>query len=226
MLVLRRGEPVRINVVNRTRAPTGVHWHGVEVPAYVDGVAGFSGLGTRMAPMIAPGDSFVAAFTPTRAGTFIYHAHSNEFMQINLGLYGALLVVDSGRYDPAHERIILIGGDGPGGRPGRINGKLQPDTMRMKFGERYRIRLIDIMPDWTIRVAMTRGDTVVQWKALAKDGAELQSRAQVMVPAAFITGPGQTMDFEYRPTEPGRMQLVVRHRVDDWKTELPILVER
>ena len=226
MLVLRRGEPVRINIVNRTRAPTGVHWHGIEVPAYVDGVAGYSGLGTRMAPMIAPGDSFVAAFTPTRSGTFIYHAHSNETIQINLGLYGALLVVDSGRYDPTHERIILLGGDGPGGTPGRINGKLQPDTMRMRVGETYRIRLIDIMPDFTIRIAMTRGDTVVQWKALAKDGAELKPRAQVMVPAAFITGPGQTMDFEYRPTVTGRMQFVVRHRVDDWKTALPILVER
>jgi len=226
MLVLRRGEPVRITVVNHTRAPTGVHWHGIEVPAYADGVAGWSGAGPRVAPMIAPGDSFVAAFTPTRSGTFIYHAHSNEFFQVNLGLYGALLVVDSAGYDPGHERVVLLGGDGPGGAPGRINGRLQPDTMRMTVGESYRIRLIDIMPDWTIRVSLTREDSVVHWKALAKDGAELPGPAQTMQSAAFVTGPGQTMDFEYRPTAPGLILFEVRHRTASWKTQLPIRVDR
>jgi FtsP/CotA-like multicopper oxidase with cupredoxin domain len=225
-LVLRRGEPVRITIVNHTRAPTGVHWHGIELPSYPDGVPGWSGLGSRTAPMIAPGDSFVAAFTPTRSGTFIYHAHSNEAFQINLGLYGSLLVVDSAQYDSTHERIIILGGDGPGGAPGRINGRLQPDTMRLRVGETYRIRLIDIMPDWTIRIAMMREDSVVHWKALAKDGADLPARAQVMQAAEFITGPGQTMDFEYRPTAPGLILFHVRHRVDPWKTHLPIRVER
>ena len=225
-LVLYRGEPVRITVVNKTRAETGVHWHGIELPSYPDGVPGFSGMGPRIAKAIAPRDSFVAAFTPTRSGTFIYHAHSNEFFQINLGLYGALLVVDSASYDPAHERVIVLGGDGPGGRPGRINGRLQPDTMRLTVGETYRIRLIDIMPDWTIRVSMMREDSVIHWKALAKDGAELPPHAQLMQPAAFITGPGQTMDFEYRPTAPGLMLFQVRHRVDNWMNQLPILVER
>jgi FtsP/CotA-like multicopper oxidase with cupredoxin domain len=115
LLVLRRGEPVRITIVNHTRAPTGVHWHGIEVPSYSDGVGGWSGSGTSMAPMIAPGDSFVAAFTPPRAGTFMYHAHSNESFQVSLGLYGALLVVDSAAYDPRHERIIILGSAGPEG---------------------------------------------------------------------------------------------------------------
>ncbi len=57
--------------------------------------------------------------------------------------------------------------------PGRINGRLQPDTMRLRVGETYRIRLIEIMPDYTLRIAMMREDSVVHWKALAKDGAEL-----------------------------------------------------
>jgi len=226
LLVLRRGEPVRVTIVNRTRAPTGVHWHGIELPSYPDGVPGWSGIGSRTAPMIAPNDSFVAAFTPTRSGTFIYHAHSNETFQVNLGLYGGLLVIDSGRYDPTHERIIILGGDGPGGKPGRINGRLHPDTVRMKVGETYRIRLIEIMPDWTIIVRMMRGDSVVHWKALAKDGAELPPRTQVMRRAELMTGPGQTMDFEYRPTTPGLLNLRVRHRVDNWSNDLPIVVER
>jgi FtsP/CotA-like multicopper oxidase with cupredoxin domain len=205
---------------------TAVHWHGMELPSYTDGVPGWSGLGTRTAPMIAPGDSFVAAFTPTRSGTFIYHSHSNEFFQINLGLYGALLVVDPERYDPAHERVVIIGGDGPGGAPGRINGRVHPDTVRLTLGERYRIRLIDILPDWTVRVALVREDSVVHWRALAKDGAELSPAARVMQRAAFITGPGQTMDFEYRPTTAGLLFFEVRPRASDrWRVRLPIRVE-
>ena len=45
LLVLRRNEPVRITIVNHLRAATGVHWHGIEVPAYSDGVPGWSGSG-------------------------------------------------------------------------------------------------------------------------------------------------------------------------------------
>ena len=225
MLVLQRGEPVRITIVNHTRAPTGVHWHGIEVPAYSDGVPGISGSDGRTTPMIAPGDSFTAAFTPPRSGTFIYHAHSNESYQINLGLYGALLIVERGQYDPAHERLIVLGGNGPGGRPARINGQLVPDTVRMKVGELYRIRLIDIIPDWTSRITLTREDSVVHWTPLAKDGAELPAPARVLRSATLISGPGQTRDFAYRPSALGVMRLAVEQRTGDWKTHLPIVID-
>lgn len=116
-LVLRRGEPVNIAVVNHLRAPTGVHWHGMELPSYPDGVPGWSGTPGRLAPVIAPGDSFVAAFTPPRAGTFIYHSHSNEYYQISSGLYGPLIVVDPDLgHDPERERIFVVGGNGPARR--------------------------------------------------------------------------------------------------------------
>ena len=223
-LILRRGEPVRITIVNHTRAKTGVHWHGIEVPAYSDGVPGWSGAGNRIASMIAPGDSFVAAFTPMRSGTFIYHAHSNENFQISLGLYGALLVVDSSGYDPRHDRLILLGGAGPGERGARINGRLTPDALRLTAGETYRLRLIHIVPDWNIRLSLLRGDSVVEWRALAKDGAELPGHLQTIRPARLLAGPGETMDFEYRPATPGLMELDVEQRTGVWKTHLPIRV--
>jgi FtsP/CotA-like multicopper oxidase with cupredoxin domain len=224
-LVLQRGQPVRITIVNRMRAPTGVHWHGIEVPSYSDGVPEWSGLGPRMAPTIAPGDSFVAEFTPPRSGTFIYHAHANEAFQVNLGLYGALLVVDSANYRPDRERLIILGGNGPGGRSPRINGKTRPDTLVLKSGVSYRLRLIHIIPDWTARIALLSGDSVVQWRALAKDGADLPSQLQRMRSAEFIAGPGETMDFEYRPVTPGMLRLRVAQRTGLWKVELPIRVE-
>src|SRR5262249_53871041 len=156
----RRNEPVRITIVNHLRTATAVHWHGIEVPAYSDGVPNFSGRESHIAPAIAPGDSFVASFTPTRSGTFIYHAHSNESFQINLGLYGGLLVVDSGAYKPERERLIILGSGGPNTKSARINGSLAPDTMRLKVGVRYRLRLIHIIPDWTTWVGLLRGDSL------------------------------------------------------------------
>ena len=225
LLVLRRNEPVRITIVNHLRAATGVHWHGIEVPAYSDGVPGWSGSGSRLAPVIAPGDSFVASFTPPRSGTFIYHAHSNEAFQIGLGLYGGLLVVDSAGYDPTHERLIILGANGPAGKPARINGRLAPDTLRLTAGERYRLRIIHIVSDWTARIALVRDDSTVHWRALAKDGAELPARVQTTRLASFLAGPGETMDFEYEPTSPGLMRLDVEQRTGVWKTHLPIKVE-
>src|SRR5262249_21489413 len=63
-LVLHRGEPVEITLVNRLPEATAIHWHGMELESYYDGVHGWSGAGTRVTPMIQPGDSFVVRFTP------------------------------------------------------------------------------------------------------------------------------------------------------------------
>jgi hypothetical protein len=86
--------------------------------------------------------------------------------------------------------------------------------------------MIDIIAYWTARIALLREDSVVHWRALAKDGAELPPRAQVTRLASFIAGPGETMDFEYRATAPGLLRLEVQQREGLWKTQLPIRVER
>jgi FtsP/CotA-like multicopper oxidase with cupredoxin domain len=224
LLVLKRNEPVRVTIVNRLRGMTAVHWHGIEVPAYSDGVPDWSGSGSRLAPGIAPGDSFVAAFTPPRSGTFIYHAHSNEEFQINLGLYGGLIVVDSA-YDPESDRLIILGSGGPAQRSARINGSLTPDTLRLKLGKKYRLRLIHIVPDWTTWIALLRGDTPERWTPLAKDGADLPRAARVMRQATLLAGPGETMDYEYVPKGLGVLRLEVEQRTGIWKAALPIRVE-
>ncbi len=94
--MLTRGEPVTITVVNRTPEPTSVHWHGIELESYFDGVGGWSGDRALLAPVIAPGDSFDARFAPPRAGTFIYHTHFDEIRQEPAGLAGALVVLEPG----------------------------------------------------------------------------------------------------------------------------------
>jgi len=75
-----------------------------------------------------------------------------------------------------------------------------------------------------ISLSLLRGDSVVEWRALAKDGAELPAHLQTIRPARLLAGPGETMDFEYRPVSLGLMRLEVMQRQGFWKTELPIRV--
>ena len=86
-----------------------MHWHGIELESYFDGVAGYSGDERRITPAIPSGGSFDARFTPPRSGTFIYHTHVDEVRQQQAGLSGALLVVDDpAAYNPARDWVLLI----------------------------------------------------------------------------------------------------------------------
>ena len=87
-LLLTRGEPVEITVVNQMKHSTSVHWHGIELESYYDGVPHWNGDDRRRTPWIEPNQRFVAKFTPPRAGTFMYHTHFNDFVQLSSGLYG------------------------------------------------------------------------------------------------------------------------------------------
>jgi FtsP/CotA-like multicopper oxidase with cupredoxin domain len=85
-LRMRRGQPVRITVVNKLGEDTTVHWHGIRLPNAMDGVPGLT------QKPIQPGASFVYEFTPPDAGTFWYHPHVDTLQQLGRGLAGALIV--------------------------------------------------------------------------------------------------------------------------------------
>lgn len=224
-LVLRRGEPVRITVLNRMPYPGAVHWHGIEVQdSYMDGVPGWSGSPDHLAPMIAPGDSFVASFTPPRAGTFIYHSHSNEYYQIAAGLAAPIIVLEPGvAYDTLTDRTFLInqGLDGAG----RINGLARLDTLRLQAGVRYRFRLVEIAPDWRVFVTLSDAAGPVRWAPIAKDGADLPPHQRTMRSARMPMAPGETADFAYTPATSGNLELGVTTQVPGWSIRVPVHVE-
>jgi FtsP/CotA-like multicopper oxidase with cupredoxin domain len=210
-LVLTKGEPVAITVHNRTLSPIAVHWHGIELESFFDGVAGWSGTAKRLAPLIAPSDSFTARFTPPRAGTFIYHVHNEPGEQLASGLYAPLIVLEPGdRFDPRTDRIIVIGSGGPGvDPPTAINGKLSPDTMQLVQGETYRLRFIDISSNEAHILALRTATGNASWRQLARDGQDLPIDQQGMQPARVVTAAGVTLDFEFTPPEAGDYALDV-----------------
>jgi manganese oxidase len=229
LLVLQQGQPVSISVVNRLAEPTGMHWHGLEIPSFPDGVPNWSGSPGHVMPPIAAGDSFIASFTPPRAGTFMYHAHANEMRQINSGLYGALIVLPPGAsLDPERERIVLVGSAGaPEGEDrtsGLVNGQREPRPMNLVTGRSYRFRLLNIHPDWRVRFALRTDSTVEQWSLVAKDGADTEPWEREPRLANLVTGPGETADFEWAPTHPGVYRLEVTTVRAGWHIPLILRV--
>ena len=215
VLDLVRGEPVRITVVNRLREPTAVHWHGIELASYYDGVPGFSGTPARPTPLVAPGDSFVVRFTPPRAGTFIYHTHADEVRQQTAGLAGALVVREPGtRRDPATDLPIIVLAPPDSARSWRmalLNGRQSPLPLTMRVGRTYRLRLVHMhVPRAGMTMELRGGDTLVRWQPVAKDGAELPRAARASRPATVFLGVGETVDVEVAPAAPGALRLEVR----------------
>lgn len=212
-IVVRVGEPVAIEVVNRSSHPTAVHWHGVELESYFDGIAGLSGTASRLAPVVAPNDSFEVRFTPPRAGTFIYHSHVDEGRQQPAGLVGPIIVLGPGdRYDPATD-LVAVFASPPDSLDERksvlINGRLDPVPLEMKVGTSYRLRLINIT---TARpgmyVELRRDSSLISWRQLARDGADLPEHRKMARRGLQPLTIGQTMDFELTPREAGDLRLL------------------
>ena len=214
-LVLERGEPVAVTIVNRSHEDAAVHWHGIELASFPDGVAGFSGDGATTLPMVAPGDSLTVHFTPPRAGTFMYHSHSNEFQQIGSGLYGAIVVTDRpAARDTSTDRVLLFSDDGPTINffrpppPALLNGRPLTDTLALRAGVPQRLRIINIRTDYIMGLTLTSGDQPVLWRPLAKDGADLPASRTAPRPASITLAPGEIADVEVTPAA-GPLQLHV-----------------
>jgi FtsP/CotA-like multicopper oxidase with cupredoxin domain len=76
------GDRVRIFVTNKLPEHTSIHWHGQRLPNGMDGVTGLT------QPGIAPGKTFVYEFEAKRPGTFMYHPHADEMVQMAMGMMG------------------------------------------------------------------------------------------------------------------------------------------
>jgi FtsP/CotA-like multicopper oxidase with cupredoxin domain len=214
-LILQKGQPVAITVVNHARDRAAVHWHGIELESYPDGVPGWSGSDNRILPSIGTGDSITVRFTPPRAGTFMYHSHFNEAEQISSGLYGPIIVLEPGqKFDPETDRVLIFGAAGPttnvivGPFPHFLmNGKEQPEPMNLKAGTTYRFRLINISDNMPLVVSLNAGDKPTTWRAVAKDGASLPKLQATSRSAMLMFDPGEIYDFEYTPRAPGDLAL-------------------
>jgi len=210
VIVLHRDEPTSIWVFNRTPEPTQVHWHGLEIDSYFDGVTGVGGYDGRPTPPILPGDSFEVRVTPPRSGSFMYHTHVNDIRQQSHGLYGPLVVLDPGEtWDPDRDHVFLVGSD-PNDDP-ILNGSNHPQPLHLRAGERHRLRLMNItMGGPGLEVWLRRDGAPIRWKPLAKDGYDLPPWQRAISAARQRVSIGETYDFAVQLSEAADLTLEIR----------------
>jgi FtsP/CotA-like multicopper oxidase with cupredoxin domain len=149
VLRVKRGEEVRLRLINDLASETSLHWHGVRVPNAMDGVPHLT------QPPVRPGGTFDYRFVAPDAGTFWYHAPASE----QTGLHGAFIVDEAEPVEVDRDVVLLFADPLPRplGRRGLSGIELQPTGMRqipvsdgeqtldvpVKANERIRLRLVN-----------------------------------------------------------------------------------
>jgi len=148
------GDRVRIFVTNKLPEHTSIHWHGQRLPNGMDGVTGLT------QPAIQPGKTFVYEFVARRPGTFMYHPHADEMVQMAMGMMG-LWVTHPRTKHPLIDAVdrdfcLLLGAFDiePGSYTPKImtmldfnlftfNSRVFPgiDSMNVRQGDKVRIRI-------------------------------------------------------------------------------------
>ncbi|WP_323123024.1 multicopper oxidase family protein [Burkholderia alba] len=193
------GDKVRLFVTNRLPEHTTVHWHGMLLPCGMDGVGGLT------QPHIPTGKTFVYEFTLEKSGTFMYHPHADEMVQMAMGMMGLFIVHPK---DPAFVPVdrdyafLMAAYDiDPGSYTPRVNemtdfnmwtwnSRVFPgiDPLPARLGDRVRIRIGNLtmtnhpihLHGHDFEVAGTDGGWVpkaARWPEVTADVAVGQMRA-------------------------------------------------
>lgn len=179
LLRARRGDRLIVHFTNHLPEPTTIHWHGMRVPASMDGTH-------AVQDPVEPGESFTYEFELLDAGTFWYHPHINSSAQVGYGLYGPIVVDDPDDPLPVDDVVLVLsdmslddnGQLQPGdkdewfgdffGREGSVqlvNGQVRP-RLRMKAGVPQRWRVINAARARYFQIALAGAE----WLRVGGDG--------------------------------------------------------
>lgn len=226
------GDRVRILVTNKLNEPTSVHWHGIILPNGMDGVAG---LNQRAIP---PGETFKYEFTLKQNGTFMYHPHADEMIQIALGMEGFFIIHPRDGDDPPidrdfaiflHEWRIPMGAKTP--IPFEMldfniftfNSVLYPniESLVVKTGDRVRIRFGNVMMN-SHPIHLHGHEFLVT----RRGGKRLPPAAQYSE-VTVVIAPGETRDIELIADNPGDWAVHCHkshHTMNQMQHDMPNLI--
>lgn len=206
LLVLTRGQPTDVRVHNRLGEATSVHWHGLELESYSDGVPGWGGSAAMPTPPVLPGEGFTARLSMPRAGTFIYHTHLRDQVQLSSGMYGPIVVLEPGAvFDPRTDHVHIVGWDSfTGDMHLLVNGdSVSSPPIEMRVGDTHRLRFINIGAADYAQFTLMRDSTLAEWRAIAKDGADLPLTQRKVSKAKLLIDVGETYDFAFTAPSAG-----------------------
>ena len=196
------GDRVRIFVTNRLPEHTTIHWHGQRLPNGMDGVGGLN------QPQIPVGKTFVYEFVARRPGTFMYHPHADEMVQMAMGMMGLFIIhprepeampVDRDYAFLLHNFALHPGTRRPDPAVMQdfdlwtFNSKVFPaiEPMVARTGERVRIRVGNLSM-WNHPIHLHG----VQFEVTGSDGGRWP-KAQWRREVTEIVGVGQMRDIEF-----------------------------
>jgi FtsP/CotA-like multicopper oxidase with cupredoxin domain len=213
LLLLKQYQPTFITVMNRMTSPTSVHWHGLDLDSWADGVPEWSASDGKMSPSIQPGAQFTYKLTLMRPGTYIYHSHFNDSHQITSGLYGPIIVMGENQtYNPKTDHYYVVGWKTTTPQSMEdleLNGRHEQPDQQARTGETHRLRLIHIAPAGDIKIRVQLDGQPVPIRFIAKDGIDRPALQQPYLKESEFFGVGETADFEFKPLKPGIYDLQV-----------------
>ena len=173
LLRVKRGEELRVRLINALSEPTAVHWHGVRAPNLMDGTPGLTQSG------VAADAHFDYRFRPPDAGTFWYHAprsatpvrSADQEQAVRQRLYGVLIVEESEPVTVDREHVLVFDDwpMAPEDKPERTssdpfqirsfqvlaNGTPAPDLL-VRANERVRLRLVNAAKTRVVSLRLER----------------------------------------------------------------------
>ena len=190
------GQLIEVELRNED-VPEGItaHWHGVDVPGAMDGVAGVT------QDAVGPGETFTYRFVAEQVGTFWYHSHQVSHSQVIGGLFGALVLEPEQGADAAADAVAMIH-TYPGGQR-TLNGEVGEVHQTANPGDIMRVRLVNT--DNSPTVAWVAGS---DFRVLAIDGTELNAPTPVEGRKVGITAGGRA-DLEVRVPGTGAVRVQV-----------------
>ncbi len=193
---LQTGDTLIVDFQNELGADTTVHWHGLHVPFAMDGV-------TWQGAPVGPGESFQYSFTVEQSGTYWYHPHVDSERQVDLGLYGVIVVEDP--QEPVADRELVVvfdswdeysfdnsGEAGHGGLDGATlewttNGLLDP-VFPATAGERIRVRAVNVA---------NAGYVDLRWPQMRQIGSDQGLLPALREPESVALAPSDRMEGEW-----------------------------
>ncbi len=228
------GERIRIYVTNRLTVSTSIHWHGIYLPAGMDGVGGLT------QPYIRPGETVKYEWTIRQYGSFMYHAHHDEMTQMGMGMIGNFVIHPrnpTAEYRVERDFSLMLSEwviEAGTARPNTvkdsgfniltINGKAFPSTSSLvcRTGDRVRIRLgnLGAMDHHPIHL---HG---FHFRITATDGEDIPLSAQWPETTALVAV-GQTRNIEFIADAPGDWAMhchMTHHVMNQMGHEFPNMV--
>jgi FtsP/CotA-like multicopper oxidase with cupredoxin domain len=190
VLRFKEGEFARITVVNKMDMETSVHWHGILLPNFYDGVPYLT------TPPIEPGESLVYEFALKQSGTYWYHSHT--MLQEQSGVYGSIINEPKESALEYDSDLVLLLSDWTDEKPGSVLRNLK------RRNEWYGIKKGTATPLNRVIARGGLGAQVNFWRQ-RMEGADI---ADIYYPAFLINGQTSSENPDFKPGERVRLRII------------------